>query len=124
MSQAKESRLYNCLHLVLFAGITKPALLAGGISCLAAFPANWLFIFRLNWGLHGSIAASIVSEAAYLAVLLATALVSSSLAPPEERCACTATWPSVAFRDKRLPQVLSPNRGLSPTVPWQYCAHW
>jgi hypothetical protein len=60
-------------------------MLAGALTCAAALPLNWLFIFKWGWGLHGSIAASIVMEAAYLLVLLYSALVISAAAPPEAR---------------------------------------
>lgn len=63
-----------------------PILAAGALSCAAALPLNWLLIFKTGWGLHGSIPATAAVEGTLFLVLLASALVLSAAAPPEERC--------------------------------------
>jgi hypothetical protein len=58
---------------------------AGALCCLVSLPLNWLFMFQLGWGLHGSIAATIIVEAAYLLTLLCAALAISAAATPDTR---------------------------------------
>lgn len=77
----------QCVYRYLVAqGVSKPILAAGALCCAAAFLLNWLFILGpLRWGLPGAIAASICTEALYLAVLLGAALLLSRAAPQGQR---------------------------------------